>query len=83
VFHSVIKAVFKVFFILKYIKKIFFYILKIIFKINTSKQFKTYKNKINFNKKKFKSFWERDLHRVPKRFLRLLVIVWRWDMIIF
>ena len=40
-FMSVIAVVFKVFLMLKYIKIILF--LKIIFKINISKQFKTYK----------------------------------------
>ena len=28
-------------------------------------------NTLNFSKKKFKIFWERGLHRVPNRFLRI------------
>ena len=46
---------------------IFFYFLKIIFEISTSKRSKTYK-KINFLQKKINFFWERGcLHRVPKQ----------------
>ena len=49
-FRSVVMVIFKVFFMLKCIKMMYFYFLKIIFKINISKQFKKYK-KLIFNKK--------------------------------
>ena len=40
------------FFVLKCIKMMFFYFLKIIFEISTSKRFKIYKKKLIFNKTK-------------------------------
>ena len=49
------------------LKWYFFYFLKIIFEISTSKRSKTYKKKLIFYKKKIKNFWERGLHRIPKR----------------
>ena len=45
-----LRLLFKVLFVLKCIKMIFFYFLKIIFKISASKRFKTHKKKF-FNKK--------------------------------
>jgi hypothetical protein len=48
-FESVVVVTFlKCFFILKCIKIIFFYFLKIIFDINASKRYKLYKNKLIF-----------------------------------
>jgi hypothetical protein len=46
-----IVVAFQIFFVLKYIKMMFLYLLKIIFDINTSKRFKKYKKK-KFSKKK-------------------------------
>jgi hypothetical protein len=43
-----LRLFFKVLFMLKCIKMMFFYFLKIIFKISTSKRSKTYKKKIKF-----------------------------------
>jgi hypothetical protein len=44
------QLLFKVFFMPKCIKMIFFYFLKIIFEINTLKRFKIYKKLIFYNK---------------------------------
>jgi len=56
----------------------FFYFLKIIFDISTSKWFKTYKSYLILVKKKFQIFWERSRSRsrsrVPKRSLNRLNI---------
>jgi len=49
-------CVFKIFFILKYIKIIYFYFLRIIFNINTSKWFKNIKNILIWSKKKINFF---------------------------
>jgi len=56
---------FKVLFMLKYIKIIFFYFLKIIFEISTSKRFKTHKKLIFSNF--FLILEEHDLHRFRNR----------------
>ena len=53
-----------------YQNDIFFYFLKIIFEISMLKRFKTYIKKLIFCKNKIK-FWERGLHRVPKRTLNM------------
>jgi len=47
----------------------FFYFLKIIFDINTSKRSKTYKPYSILVKKKIQNFWERS--RVPKHSLNM------------
>jgi hypothetical protein len=51
-FVCVVRLFFKIYFILKYIKMIFFYFLIIIFNIYISKRFKIYIKKIFFNKNK-------------------------------
>jgi len=49
----------------------FFYFLKIIFDISTSKRSKTYKPYLILVKKKNQIFWERRRSRVPKRSLKV------------
>jgi hypothetical protein len=50
----------------------FFYFLKIIFDISTSKRSKTYKPYLILVKKKIQNFWERRHSRVPKHNLSVL-----------
>jgi len=64
---------FQVFFISKYIKMIyFFYFLKIIFEISTSKRSKTYKKNLFLAKNKIIwIFLKHGLHRVSKQYLNI------------
>jgi hypothetical protein len=48
----------------------FFYFLKIIFDISTSKRSKTYKPYLILVKKKIQIFWEHSRSRVPKHSLK-------------
>jgi hypothetical protein len=57
VFVNVVAVIFKVFFSWKYIKIIYFLLLKNYFNIDILKQFK-YIKKINFNKKNKSNSWE-------------------------
>jgi hypothetical protein len=61
-----LRLLFKMFFVLKCIKMMFFYFLKIIFETRSSKRSETYKKNLILAKKKW-IFWERGLHRIPKR----------------
>jgi hypothetical protein len=72
VFDSVVASAFQIIFRVKMHTNDFFYFLKIIFDISTSKRSKTYKSYlILVKKKKFQFFWERRRSRVPKRSLNL------------
>jgi hypothetical protein len=67
VFDNVVAGAFQITFRAKIHANDFFYFLKIIFDISTSKRSKTYKSYSILIKKKFQNFLERSRSHVPKR----------------